>query len=406
MLGLSGGAAAVVALGLAGCTGGKGSGGGGGGDAASPSAAAASEGGRISAPPADGVLAANYNQSLDAIDFAQLEAVSATWLRGFYVMPDADRSPGVADQPGMRKLLAAADRGYRTVLTLKFPYDTALPTPGSPEMRTALDRLDKVLAVAMGEVDIVTVGNEPFYETPDADKHSSRINDFYEALARHTVQYRERHGGAQAGAAVYMGALTGLERSADRTPQTKRWIQFVAGNRSIAGVDIHPHVASAAEAQDYVDYVLPWLRPDQKFLATEFSLVQLWKAHLTDPVPAAFASRYGLPHGTRVWQVIGDALKQPFTQQKWDDFLHSCAWFQAHRDFLTDQLGRFRKTGKFAVAGYGITQDSAMSTDFGPGKTPWVLNSLFCPHTVQNGSDGLPGRNPTWCGEFRALQRT
>jgi len=43
-------------------------------------------------------------------------------------------------------------------------------------------------------------------------------------------------------------------------------------------------------------------------------------------------------------------------------------------------------------------------TDFSPHKTPWVLNSLFCPRTVESGKDGLPGENPLWLPQFRAAQ--
>jgi hypothetical protein len=80
-------------------------------------------------------------------------------------------------------------------------------------------------------------------------------------------------------------------------------------------------------------------------------------------------------------------------------------WFQANSDFLRDPVQSFRRTGRLAVATYGIGQDAAMVRDFGPGSTPWLFNSLFCPYTVQPGADGLPGRNRTWTEAFRALQR-
>ncbi|GAA4611990.1 hypothetical protein GCM10023195_51100 [Actinoallomurus liliacearum] len=41
-------------------------------------------------------------------------------------------------------------------------------------------------------------------------------------------------------------------------------------------------------------------------------------------------------------------------------------WYADNRNFLTDQMERFRSTGRLAVAGYGITQDAAMSGHFGP----------------------------------------
>ncbi|MGW3471496.1 hypothetical protein ACWDKQ_24250 [Saccharopolyspora sp. NPDC000995] len=48
-------------------------------------------------------------------------------------------------------------------------------------MKIALERLDKVLAVIMGKVDIITVGNEPFLE---CGKQFSDINEFYETVAQ------------------------------------------------------------------------------------------------------------------------------------------------------------------------------------------------------------------------------
>jgi hypothetical protein len=391
LLALSGGAA-LAALGVAAC-GSDGS----GGDSSS------SAPGGVTAPPASGVLAANVNQALDKIDYAELKAVSGTWIRGFYLMSDADQG-NPATQTGPAKLLQAAAHGYGTVLSMKFQYhDKPIPTPGSPAMQTALTRLDKVLAATMSKVDILTVGNEPFFETRKTDRETLRINAFYEALALHAAHYRQAHFGANCKTKIYMGALTALDKPGAETAQTRRWMTFTAHTPSIAGVDIHPHVPSLAAAQKYVDYVLPFLRSDQKFLATEFSLVQLWKLHMNDPVNPAFASRHGIAKGTPVWQVIKDATQRPFDEQEWNDFLLSCPWFAANRNFLADQMGRFRGTGKLAVAGYAITQ-AAPIPHFGPHSTPWVLNSLFCPYVCEPEPGGLPGRNRIWCSEFRFMQ--
>jgi hypothetical protein len=398
ILALSGGAV-LAALGTAACgpDGNSSSSGSPAADSSTPS--------KVSAPPASGILAANVNQALEKIDYAELRAVSGTWIRGFYLMSDADQG-NPATQTGFAKLLQAAAYGYGTVLTMKFQYQNEpIPIPGSPAMKTALARLDKVLAAAMGKVDILTVGNEPFFETSKTDRETPRINAFYEALALHTAQHRQAHFGANCKTKIYMGALTALYRPGAQTAQTRRWMTFTAHTPSIAGVDIHPHVPSPAAAQKFVDYVLPFLRRDQKFLATEFSLVQLWKQHLSDPANSAFASRHGIAKGTPVWQAIKDATRHPFDEQEWNAFLLSNPWFVANRNFLTDQMGRFRSTGKLAVAAYGITQDAAMSKDFGPHSTPWLLNSLFCPYVCKPEPNGLPGRNRTWCRQFRALQR-
>ncbi|MBY8880251.1 hypothetical protein [Actinacidiphila acidipaludis] len=404
LLGLSTGTAlAVAGLGVGRAIGTRGEGGAAGAGHSLDAAPAAASVVQVTAPPASGVLAANVNESLDAIDYAELAAVSATWIRGFYLMSDADQGDP-ATQTGMAKLLQAAADGYGTVLSTKFQYhDTAIPVPGTTAMDTALARFDKVLGAVLGTVDILTVGNEPFYETRPVDRTTSLINDFYEAIAQHAVQYRKDHFGTDCKTALYMGALNGLEDPANQNAQTKRWMTFAAGNADIAGVDIHPHVAGIDAAQAYTDFVLPYLRPDQKFLATEFSLIQLWKQHMADPVDPSFTAAYGTPAGTPVWQVIHNAANNPFTEQKWNDFLLSNTWFANHKTFITNEIADLRATGKLAVAGYGITQGAPIP-DFGPDSSPWVLNSIFCPYVCQIGTGGLPGRDRTWAASFRTAQ--
>jgi hypothetical protein len=401
LLAWSGGFAATV-LGVAAC--GPELGGRAGSTATSPVAGTFTASGGVAAPPASNVLAANVNEALDKIDFDEMKAVAGSWIRGFYPMTDADQGDP-AGQAGPAKLLDAAAKGYGTVLTMKFQYrDQPIPAPGSTAMKTALTRLNKVLAATMGKVDILTVGNEPFIETSKADRGTPALNVFYEALALHTVRYRRAHGGANCKTKVYMGALTGLDKPGAETAQTRRWMTFAAGNPSIAGVDIHPHVAGATGAGKFVDYVLPFLRRDQKFLATEFSLVHLWKQHNADPVDPDFARHYGVASGTPVWRFIRRAAHNHVSEQEWNDFVLSCSWFANHKDFLTQQMARFRGTGKLAVAGYGIVQ-AAPILDFGPNSAPWVLNCLFPQYVTRPGPGGLPGRNRTWCDEFRAAQQ-
>jgi hypothetical protein len=358
---------------------------------------------RVNAPRPDGVLGANFNGDPRVMTFPELEDVGATWIRGFADMSKLDpSSPG--EEPAVKALLEAADRGYGTVLSLKFPYlKKPLPGPGTPDMAAELRRLDAVLRATMGKVDILAVGNEPFIETLDSDHHG-RINEFYEQLATQAIQYRDKNPSKTQ---LYMGSLNHLDQPSWRTPATERWMEFVRNTPQIMGTDIHPHLPDPGADQSYLDYVLPRMRPDQKFLATEFSLVLLYHKHLKDPVSPEFADRYHLRQGNPVWQVIKQALTNPFPQQKWDDFLAMQPWFANHKHYMTNQMDRFRKTGKLAVATYGIGQDAAMSGDtFGPTSTPWLLNSIFCQHTVQAAGNGLPGRNSGWADQFRALQHT
>ncbi|GCB88951.1 hypothetical protein SALB_01624 [Streptomyces noursei] len=351
-----------------------------------------------------GVLGANFNEDPSDVTFPALEALSASWLRGFVPMSDIDGA--VSAQPAVRTLLAARAKGYGTVLSMKFQnVHRPIPSPGSQAMSDELARMERLLDVVMGNVNILTIGNEPFLETREADRNA-RLNAFYEKAAEHVIAYRRKKFPSGCTTRLYMGALNHLDRPGGQTAATERWMAFVKQTREIEGVDIHPHVDSAEAAQKYVDYVLPRLRADQRFLVTEFSLVLLWEKHMGGTVPAPFARRYGMPADLKVWQLLKQAVAHPVPAQQWRDFLTMSPWYASHQHFLRNQVDRFRSTGRLAVATYGVAQAAAMVRDLGPEKQPWLLNSLYANRTVQHsGSGELPHNYPVF-DDFRALQRS
>lgn len=363
-----------------------------------------SDGGTAVPPLPQGALGANFNGAQETVTFPELREIGASWLRGFYTMPDVVCGDA-ARQPEIRLLLDAADRGYGVALSLKFQNSQRpLPRPGTPAMDEDLARLDAVLPAIMNKVDLLCVGNEPFLET-QLDDRTERLNEYYEALARRVIEYRRRKFGAGCRTHLFMGALNHLDRPGGRTAATARWLEFAARMAEIEGVDIHPHVAAPEDTGDYLDYVLPKLRDDQKVLVTEFSLVGFWEQQLDEPVADEYARRYCLPIGTPVWKAVRAAIDEPVSQQQWNDLCSTSSWYVRHEHFLRDQVRRFRDTGRLALATYGLAQDDPMVRDFGPEKKPWLFNSLFASKTVQPDPEGLPGRGYAWIEDFRNLQR-
>ncbi|MFI8984619.1 hypothetical protein ACIG63_05925 [Streptomyces antimycoticus] len=352
----------------------------------------------------DGALGANFNEDPDSVTFAELRDLSASWLRGFVPMPEV--TADASQQRAIEALLDAHHQGYGTVLSLKFPYNhRAIPRPGSSAMTAELARVDQVLHTVLDTVDVLAIGNEPFIESLPQDRSSGAMNTFYETVAEHIIAYRKKHFPSRCRTHLYMGALNHLDKPDEQTAATDRWLSFARRTPEIEGVDIHPHVAAPERVQPYLDYILPRLRDDQKFLVTEFSLVQLWKQHLSDTIPTRFARRHHLPPDTPVWKLIRDAIEHPVPEQKWHDFLAMSPWFERNKHFLRDQVGHFRDTGRLAVATYGVTQGAAMTENFGPDKQPWLLNSLYANRTVEHPADGPPAHTYGFFDDFRALQR-
>jgi hypothetical protein len=370
---------------------------------ASSTAAASARPAEPAALPALGVLGANFNENLDQLDVRELEVARASWVRGFYAMPEADSVPP-PQSPTLVSLHEAHDRGYHTVLSLKFPKaGTPFPAPGTQEMADELARLDRVLPLVIGTADIVTIGNEPFIESVPAQRDEP-LNAFYETVARHVIDARDRLCAASCPTHLFMGALNRLDLAQNRTAAVERYLRFVHDTPELEGVDLHPHVPDQARIQAFLDYTLPRLRADQTFLVTEFSLVWYWQQHLSDPAPAAFAAAYGYPAGTQVWQVVGDAIEHPFPERKWHEFLSQCTWFESRKHFLREEMERFRATGRLAVATYGFAQIPSMTSGWSATKPPWLLNSVFAPLTVQPRGDGMDGPGYAWLEDFRRLQ--
>lgn len=358
----------------------------------------------VAAPgQAQQALGANFNEHYEDVDYRDLDKANARWVRLFLTMPELE-SRGAATHGAVTTILEAGRRGYKTILSLKFPRNRRdFPAPESAEMAREMAWLDAVLPHVMGKVDILVIGNEPYIESRRADRDLD-LNAYYETLAKRAIAFRKTRCGAHCKTALYMGALNRLDLAENRTLSAERWMEFARQTPEIAGVDIHAHLPDMEGTRAFVDYILPRMRPDQKFLVLEFSIVRWWEQHMKAPVPAAYAAAYKLPADTQNWQVIRTALESPFPKAQWDAFLANSPWFESRKHYLRHQMEIFRDTGRLAVATYGFKQGSSMGRNFGPATTPWLLNSVFAARTVRPNPDGSAAFNYAWIDDFQALQ--
>lgn len=355
--------------------------------------------------PLNGALGANFNSEYQNVNYQDLALAHVHWLRGFMVMTRVNpQNP--ARQLAISASLAAEQRGYHTILTLKWPFQrTGIPQFNSSAYKKTVEQLNAVLPLVMGKVDIIVIGNEPAWETP-RNQWGKPLIDFYEAMADRIIAYRKTHCGASCRTRLFMGALNRLDHvSMRQAPWVNQWMAFVRATPEIEGVDIHPHVKSFAATRSYVQFVLQRMRSDQKFLVTEFSLVWYWKAHMHNRVPASFARQYGFPKKMKMWQAIQRAIKNRFSQQEWDVLLTRSPWFAAQSHYLDRAMALFRSTHRLAVACYGFEQGASMTRHFGPNSTPWLLNTVFARRTVRLGHSVKAPANPYWLASFKRLTK-
>lgn len=349
-----------------------------------------------------GALGANFNEKLTWMDRGELERVNTQWIRGFIDMHQIDALHAAQD-PNMQALFKAIDAGYKTILSFKWNYtNLSFPAVNSAGITTELECLDRVLPLVLGKVDILVIGNEPFIEVQQGHA-DARLNIFYETLADQVIRFRNTHGITST--KLYMGALNRLDLPAKRTPAIERMLQFIASRPELEGVDLHPHMPTLQGHRIMLDYVLPRLRPDQRFLATEFSLVWHWKKHLSDAVSREFCAKYGFPAGAKVHQVITAAMQKPWPYAQWEDFLSLEPWYMQCRSFITDAMRLYRSTGRLEVATYSFCPMRLRKLPLPANGDPWMLNGIYAPSTVQVQPDGSRYENFPWAQEFRKVQR-
>ncbi|KAJ5692912.1 hypothetical protein N7462_002335 [Penicillium macrosclerotiorum] len=349
-----------------------------------------------------GALGVNYNESLTWIHHDEIKQVGAQWVRGFVDMHQVDSSHAEED-PNIKALFSVADAGCKTILSFKWAYPNAeFPEPGSPNHATELERLDRLLQIVMGKVDILVIGNEPFIEAQQTDE---RLNVFYESLANFFINFRNTHNNLPVATRLYMGALNRLDLPVKRTPAIERFLSFIASKPELDGVDLHMHMPNIAAHKAMVNYALSKIRPDQTFLATEFSMIWHWKNHISDEASIYFCEKYGFSPGVKVYQVINAAFQTPMPYAQWEDFLRHEPWYMEYQNFMANTMNIYKATKKLHVATYALSPMRNRKRPLLAIDTPWMLNGLYSPSTVQLNQDGSRHLNFPWGEEFRKLQK-
>lgn len=349
----------------------------------------------------NGPLGANYNEGLHWLHYDELHRVGAKWVRGFVDMHQIDNIPPDHERSNVTALLNAGKAGFKIILSLKWNYlDLDFPNFRSDGGAAELKRLRQLLPVVMGKVDILVVGNEPFIECKgDGDE---KLNDFYETLADEVIEFRKSRGATST--RLFMGSLNRLDLPVKRTKAVNRMLSFIASRPDLEGVDLHLHIPTMEGHKAMLDYALSRIRPDQTFLATEFSLVWHWRQHFNDVVSSHYLHKHGLPAGTTVLDVINAAIKHPMPYPQWEEFLTHEPWYNSRLNFMSNAMKLYRATGRLTVATYGFCPMRERKQPFPKTGTPWLLNSILAPPMVQLKQDGSRHDNFPWAEEFRRLQ--
>lgn len=356
-----------------------------------------------SAVQAQGALGANFNEQAQDLDFGELKRADARWVHLQLNMSHLDRGPA-AGNGAVKTVLNAASQGLGTMFSLRFPYaDRDFPAAGSPELEREFAKLDTVLPLVMGKVDILVIGGDPYIDSRPADRDLD-LNAFYEALAARAIAYRKANCAGTCKTRLFMAGPNRLDIKSNQTPSTERWLAYVKATPEIEGVGFRMYLPALAASQAFLDYSLPRMRPDQKFIVPDFSLVWAWIPNLKANIPPAFADKYQAPRSAQTWQIIKASLETPFSKGQWDEFMSQSTWIETRKHYLRNQMKLFRDTGRLAVAAVNFKQGKSLQTNFDATRQPWLLSTIYADRTVKRNPDGTAAFNYAWIDDFKALQ--
>jgi hypothetical protein len=358
---------------------------------------------------------------------AEVSRTHAKWLRAFYDVTaslNAANSCDVKNDPDLNELRIIhktyGDK-YKIIFSLKYDFTVdgtqEQPPLSGPQYDAVVKCTNTVLDYVYGSIDILVSGNEPFETNPFSDM---TVVTFYQQMTDNDIAYRSKQSTS---IPIYVGAFNDLQQSYAQTAAAKALLSYANSNPSVAGVDLHLHVASfngddGAENGRFssldgglvgaVNFARTQV-PSKPFISTEFSLVSYFLPFLKDPISTQFKSKSATYAADAMASVANDpdgnqtvlgfynyALTRgnssnPITYQEWVNFLSigdavSPNWytdrFVGNANFLAQAQGFFNKNN-FTVATYSLPyQQTNLVKGLNPSDpyaTPvYWLGALFC----------------------------
>ncbi|WP_446744471.1 hypothetical protein [Silvibacterium acidisoli] len=368
-------------------------------------------------------------------DDTEFSRTHAKWLRAFYDVTaalKAANSCDVTDDPELNELRMIhqtyADK-YKIVFTLKYDFTVngtkEEPPLSGPQYDAVVACTNTALDYVYGSIDILVSGNEPFETNPFSDM---TVATFYQQMTDSDIAYRAKQSTS---VPIYVGAFNDLQQPYAQTAAAKALLSYANSNPSVAGIDLHLHVASfngddGAENGRFSSLdsglvgAVSFARtqvPSKTFISSEFSLVSYFLPFLKDPISTQFKSKSPAYAADAMASVANDPLGNqtvlgfynyavargksgnPITHQEWVDFLSigdavSPNWFTdrfvGDTNFLAQAQDFFNKNN-FVVTTYSLpyqqTGQVKGNNPSDPYATPvYWLGALFCNATCPQGS--------------------
>jgi len=344
-------------------------------------------------------------------DLGMVEASETQWLHAFLDVRgkyERGRSPW-EDRDVLALRAAKRDLGVKLVVSLQWDFiglfgskgAEHVPPAGSARDRGLIDYGRQLLSAIDPSVDVVVLGNEPIWETPDADllEGDSPVVPFTRRLKDHLVEHYEADD-----TTYLVGAFNRLYGQHIREKYAGIYgqlFEFARTEEDVAGIDLHVHYADFAEAERMLEVARDRF-PHGTITVTEFSPMWRYDRHKNGSIASfeegdRFAERYGVPGDATVAEFLEAAKHEPITSEEMADFMETMPWYNV--DFVGDMHDLLSahdvSVGTFGyLAGLGLRNE-----DWTDDWAPFPINCLFQPVLI----DTEYGAHPYYMDDFRDL---
>ena len=347
------------------------------------------------------------------VDAALLDASRTPWVRGFFDIFQLEGTANLTSNANVTGMRRAADVGQELLVSLKWAFEREnenVPAPGSPREAELFElAVDTLLAIDR-PINSLVLGNEPMWETPNADLQFDNGTVPYVTFTERLLDHIQAEFGTQFATQpkYFVGSLNRVDQSNNQNKDiVQELLRITREDPDIAGLDLHVHFDSQEQARAMLEYGRQQIGEDKDLLVTEFSPVWRYENALNDPIGATsdgalFAQQYGYSPTLEVDEYLTTAYSSQVSRQEWTDFIESQPWY--NENHIADMHATFREFD-VSVATLGFSQPlSFRGTNAASGNyTPFHINWLYIIGLIE-GTDFLEAYNERYMDDWLAAQ--
>ena len=367
-------------------------------------------------------IGANYNEGLSEIDPQLIDDSNVKWVRGFVNMSNflrienqaitdvrrvaIDNFDGIDNLKAASQVPVEGGGTVKVIFSLKFQFkaqDVGPPVDATERelLREAVFRLlDK--ENIWEHIDILVVGNEPMWETPDNQTDIDLLVTWTNYIIDELFEYRSNN--ANVNFKIYAGALN---RYSSLTSNSIRnaILNIAKNNSKVEGLDIHSHVMNFQELQNDVSYIRDVENFTKEIIFTEFSLHRLLQSKLNDNL-GSWGIANGYSSTMKLYEWINTYLEAaenatPKSKAEFLDYFNSQSWYP--QNWFEAYFQGFCNSNVTAAT-YGFTRfQDPPNFRLEPDSPAWVLNAIYNDALFGKPSDGYDNTNPINFSNFNAI---